>query len=314
MPARPRARGARGARRGWYGVEVSAREHEWLWGWDPTPGIVSVWAEPDGRAWVWRRSDTGALTRELARYRPWLVVAEPPAPADGVRARELDGPGALRYRVDGPTLAAVTAAVLAGASRRRGHPVRQLRELDGAVIALPPEEQYLVASGRAYFRGLGWDDVRRLHLDLETTGLDPAVDRVFVVAVRAPDGATTVLEAAGDAPADEAALIARLLAHVAACDPDVIENHLRYAEALIALGDPTPATEALCKCIGQKATLRKDDQHLLEKLVQDAGSPACPPAPCRPSSSAPRRFFVDCRPSWNQADSSEPTARCRRFS
>lgn len=61
--------------------------------------------------------------------------------------------------------------------------------------------------------------------------------------------------------------------------PDVIENHLRYAEALIALGDPTPATEALCKCIGQKATLRKDDQHLLEKLVQDAGSPACPPAP-----------------------------------
>ena len=30
-------------------------EEEWLWGWDATPGIVSVWAEPDGRAWVWRR-------------------------------------------------------------------------------------------------------------------------------------------------------------------------------------------------------------------------------------------------------------------
>ncbi|MFP2926942.1 hypothetical protein ACLESO_17435, partial [Pyxidicoccus sp. 3LG] len=30
-------------------------EDEWLWGWDPTPGIVSVWAEPDGRAFVWRR-------------------------------------------------------------------------------------------------------------------------------------------------------------------------------------------------------------------------------------------------------------------
>ena len=25
-------------------------EDEWLWGWDPTPGIVSVWAERNGRA------------------------------------------------------------------------------------------------------------------------------------------------------------------------------------------------------------------------------------------------------------------------
>ena len=24
-----------------------AMEDEWLWGWDPTPGIVSVWALPD---------------------------------------------------------------------------------------------------------------------------------------------------------------------------------------------------------------------------------------------------------------------------
>lgn len=61
--------------------------------------------------------------------------------------------------------------------------------------------------------------------------------------------------------------------------PEAIENHLRYAEALIALGDPAPATEPLCKCLAEKAKLRKDDQRLLEKLVQDAGSPACPPAP-----------------------------------
>ena len=25
-------------------------EDEWLWGWDPTPFIVSVWAEHEGRA------------------------------------------------------------------------------------------------------------------------------------------------------------------------------------------------------------------------------------------------------------------------
>lgn len=61
--------------------------------------------------------------------------------------------------------------------------------------------------------------------------------------------------------------------------PDAPENHLRHAEALIALGDIDPAVEPLCKAVSQKARLLKDDQHLLEKLLQDAGKPACPPAP-----------------------------------
>ena len=47
----------------------------WLEGWDPTPGIVSVWAEKDGRATVWRRTArTGELVREDVRFRPWLLL------------------------------------------------------------------------------------------------------------------------------------------------------------------------------------------------------------------------------------------------
>src|SRR3954467_11397898 len=50
-------------------------EDEWLWGWDPTPGIVSVWADWDGHATVWRRvPETGALLREETRFRPWLLL------------------------------------------------------------------------------------------------------------------------------------------------------------------------------------------------------------------------------------------------
>ncbi len=60
--------------------------------------------------------------------------------------------------------------------------------------------------------------------------------------------------------------------------PETLENHLRYAEALIALGDPEPATESLCRAVAGKSKLRKDEQSLVDKLVQDAGSPACPPA------------------------------------
>jgi len=104
--------------------------------------------------------------------------------------------------------------------------VRHVRDLpDDAVLVLPPEEQYLVATGRVYFRDLAFDDLRRLQLDLETTGLDPACDRIFLAAVRDPDGRARVIEAAGEGDAAEATLIAELIARVREADPDVIENH-----------------------------------------------------------------------------------------
>lgn len=50
-------------------------EAEWLWGWDPTPGIVSVHAGLDGRALVWRRiTETDTLVRDDERFRPWLLL------------------------------------------------------------------------------------------------------------------------------------------------------------------------------------------------------------------------------------------------
>src|SRR6476469_1987281 len=106
---------------------------EWLWGWDPTPGIVSVWADADGQATVWRRiPETGALVREDTRFRPWLLLdrIDDLQPLDGrITARELDGSGALRFLVQADDLETLTTALLRGASRRLGHQVRHVREL-----------------------------------------------------------------------------------------------------------------------------------------------------------------------------------------
>jgi len=118
------------------------------------------------------------------------------------------------------------AAVLEGATRRLGRRVSHFRELGKeTALALPPEEQYLVATGRTYFRDLSFDDLRRMEFDLETTGLNPARDRIFLIAVRYPSGETDTLEAPCDGNAGEAALIRELIAKVTAADPDVIENH-----------------------------------------------------------------------------------------
>ncbi len=215
-------------------------EDQWLWGWDPTPGIVSVWAEDNGRATVWRRPrDTGTLVREDVRFRPWLLLdslqdlqhlGAQLGPEDDtsapVRYRELDGPGALRFRVSADSWSALSSAILRGASKRLGHRVSHLRELDGTTIhTLPPDEQYLVATGRTYFRDLTFDDLHRLQFDLETTGLDPEHDAIFMVSVREPSGALDVLEVSGEGDSAEAELIGRLAAKIRACDPDVIENH-----------------------------------------------------------------------------------------
>ncbi|MFP2910214.1 3'-5' exonuclease, partial [Pyxidicoccus sp. 3LFB2] len=217
-------------------------EDEWLWGWDPTPGIVSVWAEPDGRAFIWRRlPGTGGLVREDVRFRPWLLLAsledlahlgprlrpEREGPAPGrVTWEELEGPGALRYLVRAEDGRALAGAVLQGASRRLGRPFGHLRDLDAnTALALPPEEQYLIASGRTYFRDLGFHELQRLQFDLETTGLDPETDRIFLVALRDPAGGTEVLDAHGDDDAAEADLLQRLMERIRVHDPDVIENH-----------------------------------------------------------------------------------------
>src|SRR5258707_3741064 len=121
-------------------------EDEWLWGWDPTPGIVSVWADADGRATIWRRVAGGALVCEHARFRPWLVLDFLDGLASHPRLtwRELDGPGALRYLVSADDLRTLTRAVLHAASRRFGRQLSYVREMGKEhVLALPPDDQSL---------------------------------------------------------------------------------------------------------------------------------------------------------------------------
>jgi len=68
-----------------------------------------------------------------------------------------------------------------------------------------------------------------------------------------------------------------LLDGVAESHPEVLENHLRLAEAYVALGDPAPAGPHLCRCLAHKAALRPDDQRLLQQLIDDARLPPCAP-------------------------------------
>ncbi len=206
-----------------------------LFGWDPTPGIVSVWASRAGKAWVWQRSGNRVrCTRDT--FRPWLFATtlddlahlgsalQPEKDEALVSYRVLDGPdGSYRYLLSARDGRMLERALLDGASRRLNRRITTLSTLGDSYYRVGPVEQYLMSTGRVFFRGMAYHDLHRLQFDLETTSLDPARGRIFLVAVRDNRGFEQVLEAA--APDEEATLIANLCALIRQRDPDTIENH-----------------------------------------------------------------------------------------
>ena len=214
-------------------------EDERVFGWDAMPGIVSVWANREGRAVVWQRLE-GRITFTTERFRPWLFATTledlahlgksllPWDAAGGdvavVSYRELEGPeGSYRYLLSARDGRALERMLLNGASRRLGRQVTNLNDLPETYYRLGPVEQYLMLTGRVYFRGMVYDDLHRLQFDLETTALDPHRGRIFMVSMRDNRGLTMTIDA--PTPGEEADLITRLCALIRERDPDVIENH-----------------------------------------------------------------------------------------
>ena len=200
---------------------------ELLFGWDPRPGVVSVWADRSGVASIWSRAGSRAvLTREP--FRAWVLAAstrllDAAGGAGGrVACEELRGEhGFYRYLLSAATFDALEGALVTGA-RRLGRTLDRLSDLGTEIHQLGSIEQFLVASGCAYFRELRYADLSRMQIDFETTSLDPARGHIFLAAVRHGPFETTI-EAPNEE--DERRLIGDLLALIAARDPDVIENH-----------------------------------------------------------------------------------------
>ena len=214
---------------------------EWVFGWDSMPGIVSVWAQRNGRVVVWRRDVTRVLCIKET-FRPWLFAAtlddlahigsalttSPPTElrtdTSQISYHLLDGPpGSYRYLLSSRDGRFLERTLLTGASRRLGRRVISLGELSGVYFQVGPVEQYLMQTGRVYFRGLAYEDLHRLQFDLETTALDPHRGRIFLIAIRDSRGFSAVLEAPH--PEEERRIIVELCELIRKRDPDILENH-----------------------------------------------------------------------------------------
>src|SRR5215470_8896806 len=128
---------------------------EWVFGWDPTPGIVSVWASRDGRAVVWRRDGEQVVcVKDL--FRPWLFATtladvahlgsalilstgDPQRETSLVSYRMLDGAdGTYRYLISARDGRFLERELLKGATRRLGRQLQGLGELSESYYQVGP--------------------------------------------------------------------------------------------------------------------------------------------------------------------------------
>ncbi len=146
---------------------------ETIFGWDPLPGIVSVWASRSGKALLWQRSGERVRCLEDS-FRPWLFATtlddarhlasslQPVATSSSARAlvtyQELDGgEGSYRYVLSARDGRLLEQTLLIGASRRLGRQIASLGELPETYYRVGPVEQYLMLTGRVCFQGMAYE-------------------------------------------------------------------------------------------------------------------------------------------------------------
>ncbi len=231
-----------------------------LMGSDPAPGLVAVEHQErpgqDHMILFWRDGERRFQTSEP--FNPFIWISREElldGPIKDAVTTTLEGDAPFRWKVSFPTWKACQKAK------------SWLGKTSGATAGNPqapyflpgdPVQQYLLQSGRTLFKGMRFDEVRRLQLDIEcytTRGFefcnaDREGDRIIAIALGDSSGWREVLSGA---ELDEKALLEAFVARVRERDPDVIEGHNIFNFDL-------PYLTARAKRHGVKLELGRDGQ------------------------------------------------------
>lgn len=169
--------------------------------------IVSV--EPtDNGVYLYHR-EGAEVRREYEAYQPWLLV---PSNEDhflaGKKHTPLEGESGYNRLIRYPDWSSF-------------HLAARVSDKDANKILYygSASKNYLMMTGKRLFEGAAFNDVHRLTLDIETTGLDPERHQVFMIALLDNKGYEDALVGA------EADVLRKLVTVVKSLDPDVIEGH-----------------------------------------------------------------------------------------
>jgi DNA polymerase, archaea type len=195
-------------------LDFNAPASQLLEGRDPTPGFVAAELAGSSQIALFQRTEDGDLIEMRRRFEPWLLAADP-NPWSRWRGADVDmlsGGNAYHTIVRFPDWRSFRDAN------------QHARDTGLNVVALAsPIEQFLVASGITQFKGMRFEQLRRLQLDIETIGLDPKPEsgRILMVALSWENDQSRIIEL----HTTEADLLDELTDAIVKIDPDVIEGH-----------------------------------------------------------------------------------------
>jgi len=190
---------------------VKFTENQQLFGFDPTGMIVAVeFSEPDSVELFMRRADESTeIKRE--KFSPFFWNSE--------KGEPLAGEQPLDHLVKTADWASHQSA-------------RAELQKSGAVFAInDPVQQYLTASGRTLFKGMAFEDLRRLQLDIETASTagfefsSAERDAITAIALSDSSGWEEIVVIENGSAESERAALEWLTATMQDRDPDVIEGH-----------------------------------------------------------------------------------------
>ncbi len=204
-----------------------------LYGHDATARIVAVQAVADkrsarGHVHVWQRSDDGmkvTLTEEP--FFPFAFVSD---------VRLMAGVDRNRFRFQPLKSHGYFRNLVVfnhwqdywNGMRHLNRLAKQRDVSSPAYTIASPTQQYLMQSGRTLFKGMGFDELHRMQLDIECLSsgtfpnADRTEDRVVLVALSDNRGWRQVL---GGPDWSEENLLSEMVSVIVERDPDVLEGH-----------------------------------------------------------------------------------------
>jgi DNA polymerase elongation subunit (family B) len=181
---------------------------EVLFGVTPTERIVA--AEPSGnQLMLWIRSEKDEVTLQSVPFSRWMIASE---------KRDIEGSQRVELKNDG--LCWLYEFDSQNAYRMARSSIGDDRK---SVIAYPSDiKMALTRTGITLFKGMTFEKVQRMQIDIETTGLYPEESIVLLVAVRDNRGFLDALTG------KESDILYQLNDLIQEKDPDIIEGHNIY--------------------------------------------------------------------------------------
>ncbi|MHB1456770.1 MAG: 3'-5' exonuclease [Armatimonadota bacterium] len=189
-----------------------------LFGANQTSGIVAVETLESEAILYIRRGDKSSTAR--IPFNPWMLVTRQEDVPAGEKFMELEGE-CFRFKVIFPSWTAFTNA----RNYMRSHNIENLAYAN-------PQKQFLMSTGRTLFKGLTFNDVTRLQLDIETEGLtfDAESDRILMISISDNRGYEEIITGT------EWEMLHRLIETMKERDPDIIEGHNLFGFDLPFIG------------------------------------------------------------------------------